>query len=229
MKRSFQAALLFGASILSANAQVLLQGSWTSFEGAPSLSIPDNNATGIADTRSLLTQALEILEVRIWLRVEGDYDGDLYVTIRHNDAETILLNRPGRSATTPFGYDTGGMNVTFQDNAVNGDIHVYQSSSSYSPVAGSTLTGAWQPDGRDVDPNASVTTSGRTSFLATFKGKDASGDWTLFAADLSAGGTTRIVGWGLQVNVVPEPAEISMITTFSLGGIFLFRKIRSKK
>lgn len=229
MKLPLHIGLLFGASILATNAQVLVQETWTDFNGAPSLGIPDNNATGISDTRSLLVQALEILNVRVWFQAEGDYDGDLYVTIRHNGAETILLNRPGRSASLPFGYDTGGMSVTFQDNAANGDIHIYQSSGAYSPVAGSTLTGSWQPDGRDVDPNASVTAAARTSFLMNFKGQDAAGDWTLFAADLSAGGATRIVSWGLQVTVVPEPATVSFVAAFSLGALFLLRKSRVGK
>jgi hypothetical protein len=46
--------------------------------------------------------------------------------------------------------------------------------------------------------------------LASFNGMDPNGTWTLFFADLSAGNTSTLNGWSLDVTAVPEPVNVAM-------------------
>ena len=62
----------------------------------------------------------------------------------------MLLNRVGRTASNPVGFADSGLDVSFDDAAANGDIHVYRAVTN--PPAGTPLTGTWQPDGRLADP-----------------------------------------------------------------------------
>jgi hypothetical protein len=39
---------------------------------------------------------------------------------------------------------TGGFNLTFDDTAVNGDIHLYQQNAGYTLNWSGQLTGTWQ-------------------------------------------------------------------------------------
>lgn len=227
MKTLCKAALVCGAALSSLQAQILLQESWTTFDGgAPSLVIPDNNATGVSDIRSVASMFLPIIEVRVWVKTEGNFDGDLYFTLQHNGSQAVLLNRPGRSGSEPFGYDGGSMDITFHDGAANGDIHTYRNVTT--PISGATLTGSWQPDGRDVDPALSVSGTPRTAMLGVFSGQDVNGEWTLFAADVSGGGDTRILSWGMDITVVPEPDDYQRAAAFALGIGYLFHRARRR-
>lgn len=58
------------------------------------------------------------------------------------------------------------------------------------------LTGTWQPDGRNVDPNAVTNLSPRTSLLNSFQTLGGSGDWALYVADLSSGDSHVLESWG---------------------------------
>ena len=221
-------ALALGA--ISTRAQIIYDYSWSSFNGSSSLAIPDHNATGISDTRTItLDASRSILSVTVSFQATGNFNGDLYLTLQHAGSSAFLLNRPGRDTGEAWGYDDSGLNITFQDNAAYGDIHTYRL--VLTPEEGSALTGAWQPDGRTTDPASTLSSSPRTSFLRNFNALDASGDWTLFAADLSSGGTSQITGWGLSVTVVPEPAETALATSVALAiaATFLKRARRAAK
>src|SRR5688572_4200414 len=86
--------------------------------------VPDGNTTGWADTRTISGLAEEISDVNVTLNVSGGYNGDLYVYLQHDSGFSVLLNRVGRTTTTPFGYGDAGLNVTFNDDAAQTtDIH----------------------------------------------------------------------------------------------------------
>jgi subtilisin-like proprotein convertase family protein len=175
--------------------------------GFAATNVPDGNPAGWSDSRSIggipgaLTDGTtsEITDVNVRVNLTGGYNGDLYGYLQLHDENnvtvlTVLLNRVGTgSGSQPqfsFGYATAGMNVTFDDGASgNGNIHT-----NMSPISGQ----AYQPD------------SGAGS-LADFNGKSANGTWTLFLADLSGGNVTTVGGWGLDINVVPEPVTWAMI------------------
>lgn len=219
--RKFTTLIFVGLSTAVSHGQVLLTYNWSTFDAQTELTIPDANATGVSDARTVVGAALQIISLAVRFEASGTYNGDLYLTLQHNSGFSVLLNRPGRSSGNSFGYSDAGLNVTFSDSASNGDVHTYRD--IFTPPAASPLTGIWQPDGRLEDPSISLTTSHRSAFLNSFAGKDASGEWTLFAADLSAGGQTQILSWGLDITVVPEPSEFALATSAVLGALALAR------
>jgi len=159
--------------------------------------LPDGNVSGLSDVRILNSAIANITSVMVGLKITGNFNGDLYGYLVYSNGFTVLLNRPGKTASNPFGYADSGFNVTFQDAAPNGDIHLYETNTI--PASGSPLTGTWQPDGRNVDPASVLDTSPRTAALTSFNGLNAAGAWTLFLADLESGGTNELTQWSLTI------------------------------
>ena len=85
------------------------------------------------------------------------------------------------------------------------------------------VAGRFQPDGRNVDPNAVLDTTPRTALLDDFRGLNANGDWTLFVADVSGGEESTISRWGLIVQGVPEPSSALLLV---LGATVFFVRRR---
>src|SRR2546426_5405996 len=184
------------ASALTAHAQNFETYTFTTFGGQPSLAIADGSASGVSDVRSLNSAVTAIGNFTVFLNISGEFNGDLYAYLRHDSGFSILLNRPGRTADSPSGYGDSGFNITLSDFATR-DIHSY--GAVVTPATGSPLTGAWQPDGRNVDPSLVLDSTARTATLSSFAGLSASGDWTLFLADMQSGGTSALESWSLQV------------------------------
>jgi len=187
--------------------------------------IPDASGSGFGDARTVVTQTLSIdtLEVRVNIAGVGSgaYNGDLFLTLQHDSGYAVLLNRPGRTGTDPFGAWDNGFNVTFALTDTQGDIHNYRSilglgdDDLLSPVMG-----RWEADGRNVDPLTVVESTPRTAGLESFHGVNPNGEWTLFVADLSGGGLARLQSWELLIQplaVIPEPGP----TTAVIGGILV--------
>jgi subtilisin-like proprotein convertase family protein len=182
--------------------------------------IPDGNTTGWFDTRTVsgITDPL-IADVNVFLNISNGYSGDFYAYLTHSSGFSVLLNRPGRTSSNPFGYGDSGLNVTFDDNGSNGDIHLYQAQLGYASLIGNGST--WLPDGRNTNPLSALDTDARNSLLNQFNGLDPNGGWTLFIADLSGGGQGAVVNWGLTITTVPEP---SVACLFTLGALGMLRK-----
>ena len=181
--------------------------------------LPDGNPVGMSCITNLASGITSIGSVKVRLNLAGEFNGDLYGYLRHSNQIVILLNRPGRASSDPFGYDDSGVNVTFDDNAP-GDIHLYRSLTNLP--FGSPLTGSWQPDGRYADPNVVTDTTPRTTTLAAFRNMNASGPWTLYLADMESGGTNQLVSWELEFTggatpavTWPAPADIVYGTALS--------------
>ena len=171
-----------------------------------SLLIPDNDPTGIADTRLFsMPGATEITHLEVTLHIVGGYNGDYYAYLRHGHfGFSMLLNRVGIDVDpSGFGYPDQGFDVTLSDTATDGDIHWYR---ALLAPGGGPLTGQWQPDGRNEDPLLVSDSTSQTAVLNSFSGLDPNGPWTLFIADNSALGIGTLTGWGLTVtaDVVPE-------------------------
>lgn len=190
--------LLFVATTATVQAQ--LTESFTFTTNRP---VPDGNLSGLADVQSVNSSIGNITSLTVRLKVVGQFNGDLYCYLRHSSGFTILLNRPGKTVANPFGYADSGLDVSFQDAATNGDIHVYQTVTT--PPTGSPLIGVWQPDGREVDPNIVTDQSPRTTALANFNGLGASGKWTLYVVDTQSGGTNMLAEWGLDITGTAAP------------------------
>ncbi|MFM1767980.1 MAG: hypothetical protein RJA22_509 [Verrucomicrobiota bacterium] len=166
--------------------------------------VPDGNASGLHDVRSVSSAIGAITSVKVRLKINGEFNGDLYGYLRHASGFSVLLNRPGKTAANAAGYDDSGLDVTFASGAVNGDIHAYRSVTT--PAAGSALAGTWEPDGRAVDPAVVTEASSRTALLSSFNALTASGEWTLYLADLESGGTNQLREWGLEITGSAAPA-----------------------
>jgi subtilisin-like proprotein convertase family protein len=189
-------------------------------------SVFDADESGISDSRTIDFSIGLITDVNVTLNLEGRglgaFNGDLYVTLTHESGYSVLLNRPGRRSDNTVGYGDSGLNVTFDDTAVNGDIHSYRltlNGSNTTPLRTSPLTGIWAPDGRGVDPDLALVTSPRDKPLSSFNGLNPDGVWTLFVADLETGGTAKLVSWGLEITAVPEPGVYGLATA---AGLLLF-------
>lgn len=196
--------LLFLPGLHSAPAAIYTENFAGGF--ANSGLIPDGNPSGWQNSQ-ILTYAggLAISDLAVTLEIQGGWNGDLYLTLRHETAAgtgyTVLLNRVGTPGNGGLGYGNSGFGLDaslnpfrLSDAATHG-VHYYQ---DYSPTYNSNgqLTGAWKPDG---------------SGLASFHGLDPSGTWTLFAADLNGGDVSTVVRWGLEITAVPEPVSVVLV------------------
>ena len=190
--------------------------------------IPDGQATGMSDTRTLTFSNplfVSISDIQVSLTIAGGFNGDLYGYLVHDSGFAVLLNRVGRTSSNLLGYGDAGMNLTL--SASGNDIHNY---ASHSPIFdGDQLTGTWAPDGRNVDPESVLDSDEQTALLGSFNGTNPNGNWTLFLADLDYGEEGTLVQWGLVISAIPEP---STWTLMGLGGfalaIRLLRRRRSK-
>lgn len=164
------------------------------------LPIPDGNGSGLSSVQTISSRIISLSSLRLKLRVSGEFNGDLYGYLRHVQNGTtrfcVLLNRVGRTADNPSGSPDSGFDVTFEDTAANGNIHVYRT--VVTPPAGSPLTGTWQPDGRNIDPAEVLDSTPITTGLSSFNGTDPNGEWTLFLADIASGGTHVLERWDLE-------------------------------
>ncbi len=134
-----------------------------------------------------------------------------YAYLSYNGSQIVLLNRvgvgTGADPTYSFGYSGAGFNNLVLQDGASPDIHTY---------GGGIGTGTYSPDGRDVSPLAAPATlfnTPRTTLDGTFGGMNPNGQWTLFVADVSAGGgQTAVTSWSLDITAVPEPAATAGVT-----------------
>lgn len=200
-----------------------------SITASPGLAIPDGNTSGLVSILDAPGPAERILDVDVSLTLSGDalggWNGDLYVYLAHEGRLSILLNRPGVSSGDLFGYgDNGFLDLTFDDEASAGDIHVYQDLLPAPTDPSLPITGIWQPDARGSDPGTVRTTDPRTLFLSSFDGQWAPGEWRLFVADLSPGGAFVLQNWTLQITtetpgLIPESAAAGPIAALMVIGL----------
>lgn len=196
------------------------------FSFTNNLAIPDGQAAGVSDVQTIATGITQIGSVQVSLSISGNYNGDLYAYVQHNSALSVLLNRPGRTAENPFGYTDSGFAITLMDLSTNGNIHNY--AGVWTPAAGLPLTGVWQPAGRTNSPASVLSTDPSPAGLSQFDNLNANGNWTLFIADLSSGGTSVLNSWQLSLIPVPEPSVWNLVV-LSLGVASVFgRKGKSK-
>ncbi|HTH47808.1 MAG TPA: PEP-CTERM sorting domain-containing protein [Candidatus Limnocylindria bacterium] len=202
--------------------------------GTLDLPVPDDTDTGLVRTLEVADSfTVASLTVSLNLSVpagEIGWAGDLYAYLQHDTGFSVLLNRPGRTAGSPFGYADGqSLTISLRDDATNGDLHTYRTALGGGALTG-PLTGAWQPDGRTTDPASAVTGDPRTALLSQFDGVNSAGTWTLFLADLSGGGRYQLNDWSLNLegSPVPEPAVTVVTTSFLLTAWSLLRRRRGR-
>jgi len=206
--------------------------------GTLNLAIPDDTETGLVRTLEVAESfAVGSVTVSLNLSVpagQTGWTGDLYAYLQHDAGFSVLLNRPGRTAASPFGYgDSQALTISLRDDAPNGDMHSYRTVATGGENVALTgpLTGAWQPDGRITDPAEVLTGDLRSAMLSQFRGLDSAGTWTLFLADLSGGNQYRLDSWGLELAdfaPVPEPAAVGVLSALTLLGLAVWHRSRTR-
>lgn len=177
--------------------------------------IPDNDVNGWQDTRTITDfqggGSWQITDLNVTLNITDGFNGDLFGYLVHDSGFVVLLNQVGTSEGNPLGFSNPGMDVVLdQDAAIN--IH--------DAVSLGVLTGTYQPDS---------TYSPATS-LTSFNGLDPNGSWTLYLQDMSFGDQSQVLGWGLQINAVPEPTTMALgIFGVLIGGGAIGRALIRRK
>ena len=211
----------------------LAQGQATvGFTNTVNAVVPDANPNGIAFSQTMSAVPGTITNVTVALDITGGFNGDLYAyLVDPNGNISILLNRVGVTAVggnNYFGYGDAGFNIVLSA-AGTSNIHTYQTASP--SFSAGQLTGTWMPDGRAVDPTLGAGHSTPGTFdsastsadLSVFNNMVPNGQWTLFIADMSGGGTSTLVSWGLTVVTVPEPQTWAMVAG-GLGALLAMRR-----
>lgn len=203
--------------LLAALAQAATAGAatiTTGFSWIAGSTIPDNDSSGLVRTGTVAMNVASIDLITVTLETTGGWNGDLYAYLQHSSGFSVLVNRPGVTALNPAGSAGSGMNVLLADAAA-ADVH----------GAPGTITGNWQPDGRNVDPSVVLDTSLRTAMLSNFHGLNPNGTWTLFVADLAAGDEATLVSWGVTITgeLIPEPGAAALL---ALASAALWRRPR---
>jgi subtilisin-like proprotein convertase family protein len=194
------AALAWG---VAASAQIFTTTTTNFTVGAM---VPDGYVSGMASVQTISTPITNLTDLKVSLKLSGTWNGDLYCFLTHGSGQSVLLNRAGRCSASDLGYNDVGLDVTFDDAATNGDIHVYRllSSSQGTPIPG-PLTGVWAPDARVAFPTNVLDTDARSAFLGSFNGVDPNGEWVLFVADMEAGDIHVLDSWGLEISGYTAP------------------------
>ena len=215
MKKLLWTVLLSAALNLSAPGALYTSAYDSGFQNGGI--IPDGNANGWTDTRTVSGVSGIIQDVNVYVNVSGGANGDLYAYLSFKNGSVVLLNRVGTTSSNPFGssaagFGSGPTRYNFKlDDAGATDIHAYNS--------GDPVTGVYQPDRRTADPLVVLDTSTRGSSLASFNNLSPNGDWTLFFADTVGGNSpSTVVSWGLEITAVPEPVNTALGI---FGGVFV--------
>ena len=194
----------------------LIQSSFTNLN----LTIPDNNASGLLNIQTVsgspAGSVIVDVNVRLKLAGEAPRNGDLFVTLDHQSGYTVLLNRVGRTEGNISGYQDPGFEITLDDEASNGDVHLYRATlfgNHETPVRqslASEWSGNWAPDGRIVDPDDVTETSPRRATLGSMKGLPVDGRWRLYLADVAEGGVSELVEWTLIINTTTNLNDLKL-------------------
>jgi subtilisin-like proprotein convertase family protein len=208
-------------------AAVFVSQTYEQFDGLEALVIPDGSSAGVSDTRTIGVSTGELTSMSVSLDISTQFNGDIYGYLVHEDRIAILLNRSGTTASDRFGYADSGFRVTLSASPTDEDIHTYRSITT--PGTGLPLTGNWQADGRLVDPDSVINTDSRLGTLSVFNGCNPYGNWTLYLADLSAGGASSLNSWTLDITAIPEPATATGLIGATLLGLAWWRRQRQHR
>lgn len=193
MKPNHRLAMAAAAALGSTTA---LAQSLTNFSFAMNQVVPDNSAVGLTVSTNLTVPGGTISSLTVSLDLLGGFNGDLYANLAGpNGGFAVLLNRVGVSnSASQFGYSDSGFNVTFDDSAAN-SIQYYQSV-SHTLNGNGQLTGVWQPEGVTNNPAGDPLNffgAPQSTLLNSFNITDPNGTWTLFLANLNAGGQGTVM------------------------------------
>lgn len=171
--------------------------------------INDGDPVGAGDIIYVESSIRQVTSLTVHMKIASEVNainGDYYAHVADSENNTVtLLNRVGRTLENDWGYSDNGFDITFSDDAINGDVHVYRrilTGNDTIPIDRSfrkPLAGIWQPDGRQQSPYTVLDTDPRNVNLSVFNGTDPNGYWTLFIADCDFIGGGRLESWSLTI------------------------------
>jgi hypothetical protein len=190
--------------------------------------IPDGNLAGAYSQISVSGASSSFSDITVTLTVSGGYNGDLYAYLSHDGKLVPLLNRIGVSSGNAFGSSGAGLNNLTLSDSGSGNIHA---------AGNGVLSGTYRPDGHNISPLSSAGAFNANGGSITlndhglgFGGLNPNGTWTLFFADVSAGGGQAMVtGWSLDITAVPEPVNVALgVFGVLFGGVTAARWRRNR-
>lgn len=184
--------------------------------------IPDGTPIGVYSTIRVSGLDPVITSISVDITVSGGYNGDLYAYLVHGSDFAVLLNRVGRDESNPFGFSDSGFTIRFVTDSAGGSAEDIHTSGNRS----NPLTGTWLVDGRNVDPASVLSRDLRTALLDSFLGKNPNGDWTIVFFDMAGGFQSTFVGWGLEIDAVPEPVTMGLGVFGLLVGLVNLGRVR---
>ena len=101
-----QRAIILLVLLAAVSPRVLQAQTTETFTFTTNRVVPDGNAAGLADVRSVSSAIGNISSLKVGLKVTGEFNGDLYGYIRHSGGFAVLLNRAGKTASNPLGTAT---------------------------------------------------------------------------------------------------------------------------
>ncbi len=202
MKNQLLLGVVLMASLLTTQAGLFYQGTGITTAGgtgegivANSGTIYDGSPVGSAFTMDLGGAGLgsQLTDIQVSLNVSGGLNGNLYAYLVAPDGTlVVLLNRPGVTGGNPFGNTQSGLNLTLANSGATILASSDLGSGMYAvPTAnGNSLVNFGSASSPGVNPN---------------------GTWTLFFADMVAGGgNATLNGWSLDITAVPEPVNMAL-------------------
>ena len=220
MKTKLFSSLILIGALATAQASLYIQtgagvsgsgfdGGTQSGVGTFNQTIADGNPAGTWNSISVAGLDNSLSTLTVTLSVSGGNNSGLYAYLSYNGLTAVLLNRPGVTATTPFGDTGAGLTETLAGTALYSGV---------SPLSSYT----------------SFTTPGTSTSLSDnslYGGANPNGTWTLFFADVTAGGgNATLNGWSLDITAVPEPVNMAAgvfgLVMVGTGGIRHYLKER---
>jgi subtilisin-like proprotein convertase family protein len=217
MKAHLFIGLLALGAVVPAQAAIYSAGNVNGSGTSLNTVIPDGNLSGVSSSINVSGAGGTLSDIQVTLNVSGGNNGDLYAYLSYNGTLVTLLNRVGVGSGDAFGSaDAGFNNVTL--NSTGSDVH-------WASAGGGALGGPYAADGRQISPLSSPTSfnaDGTVTLAGSFAGMNPNGTWTMFFADLSAGDTSTLKGWSLDITAVPEPVNVALAI---FGGLLVIWQV----
>ncbi|MEK8020420.1 MAG: proprotein convertase P-domain-containing protein, partial [Candidatus Parabeggiatoa sp.] len=160
-RRSLFILFLVNTSFLLVTPVVLASTSHSVCQ-TPSLTIPNNDSTGVSDTLTI-SDSGKITDINLIIDANHQHLGELIFRLEHEDITVTLLEKPGMSDTVPKGcYGKNLDNLTVDDE---GTHSIQNECHSYDP--GYEKTFSYYPK----------------DSLTAFDNQNIAGDWTLTVSD----------------------------------------------
>ncbi len=226
--------LLFLGTAWTASSSIYYQGTvsgggMSSGVGTMNTTITDGNSIGTMNQIAISGFSLsagQTADIQVTLNVSGGVNSDLYAYLSYNGSSVVLLNRIGVSSGNVFGDSGSGLNSVVLSDAGSANIHTLTGSS--------VVSGTYKPDGNNISPLGSAATfnanGGSQTLDAAFGGMSPNGTWTLYFADVVAGGGNETLnGWNLDITAVPEPVNMALVifgVVMSLGSVLRWHRKR---